>query len=105
MLLTIASVIVQCTCNFRNVDYGFWHDSQSCTRLISFKQNYNITQASKSTYSIDHARTNYGKLILHFSGPSVPGGIIKGATSRVAYLKKFGLNFPGMACTSLQPLF
>ena len=38
---------------------------------ISSKHNYNIRLASKSTYYIDHVRTNYGKINLHFSGPSV----------------------------------
>ena len=38
---------------------------------ISSKHNYNTRLASKSTYYIDHVRTNYGKFNLPFSGPSV----------------------------------
>jgi len=38
---------------------------------ISSKHNYNTRLASKSTYYIDQVRTNYGKLKLHFSGPSI----------------------------------
>ena len=37
----------------------------------SSKHNYNTRLASKSTYYIDHVRTNYSKFNLHFSGPSV----------------------------------
>jgi len=39
--------------------------------FISFKHNYNIRLASKSTYYIYQVRTNYGKFNLHFSGPSI----------------------------------
>ena len=38
---------------------------------ISSKHNYNTRLASKSTYYIDHVRSNYGKFNLHFSGPSI----------------------------------
>ena len=38
---------------------------------ISSKHNYNTRLASKSTYYINHVRTNYGKFNLHFSGPSI----------------------------------
>ena len=38
---------------------------------VSSKHNYNTRLASKSTYYIDHVRTNYCKFNLHFSGPSV----------------------------------
>ena len=37
---------------------------------ISSKHN-NTRLASKSTYYVDHVRTNYSKFNLHFSGPSV----------------------------------
>ena len=43
----------------------------SSKQRISSKHNYNTRLASKSTYYIDHVRTNYGKFNLHFSGPSV----------------------------------
>ena len=39
--------------------------------IISPKHNYNTRLVSKSTYYIDHVRTNYIKFYLHFSGPSI----------------------------------
>ena len=47
-----------------NIDYFFFSS-------ISSKHNYNTRLASKSTYYVDHVRTNYGKFNLHFSGPSI----------------------------------
>ena len=37
---------------------------------ISSKHNYNTRVASKSTYYTEQVRTNCGKFILHFSGPT-----------------------------------
>ena len=39
--------------------------------FISSKHNYNTRLGSKSTYYIDHIRTNYANFNLHFSGPSI----------------------------------
>ena len=38
--------------------------------FMSSKHNYNTRLASKSTYYIDHVRTNYAKFNLHLSGKS-----------------------------------
>ena len=54
--------------------------------FISSKHNYNTRLASKSTSYIDQARTNYGKLNLRFSGPSIWNNVdeeIKSLTLRL----------------------
>ena len=63
---------------------------------ISSKHNYNTRLASKSTYYINHVRTNYGKFNLHFSGPSAWNNLdeeLKSSSSlrlfRQAMMEKF----------------
>ena len=64
---------------------------------ISSKHNYNTRLASKSTYFIDHERTNYGKIKAqkHF-------GTARGTLARVP--KKSSANFSPVY-TSLVLLF